>query len=43
MIIVEGTFNGRPFQAPLEPDRIGSHWFRVTDTLLEAAAVKAGR
>jgi Bacteriocin-protection, YdeI or OmpD-Associated/Domain of unknown function (DUF1905) len=42
MSIVEGTFNGRPFQAPLEPDGIGSHWFRVSDTLLKAARVKVG-
>jgi Bacteriocin-protection, YdeI or OmpD-Associated/Domain of unknown function (DUF1905) len=42
MSMVEGTFNGRPFQAPLEPDGIGSHWFRVSDTLLKAARVKVG-
>jgi len=42
MSIVEGTFNGRPFQAPLEPDGIGSHWFRVSDTLLKATRVKVG-
>lgn len=42
MSIVEGTFNGRPFQAPLEPDGTGSHWFRVSDTLLKAVRVKVG-
>jgi hypothetical protein len=42
MSIVEGTFNGRPFQAPLEPDGIGSHWFKVSDTMLRAVRVKVG-
>jgi hypothetical protein len=42
MSIVEGTFNGRPFQAPLEPDGIGSHWFKVHDALLKAASVTVG-
>ena len=42
MSMVEGTFNGRPFQAPLDPDGIGSHWFRVSDTLLKAAKVTVG-
>jgi hypothetical protein len=42
MSIVEGMFNGRPFQAPLEPDGTGSHWFKVSDTLVKAARVKVG-
>jgi hypothetical protein len=42
MSIVEGTFNDRPFQAPLEPDGTGSHWFKVSDTLVQAARVKVG-
>ena len=42
MSIVEGTLNGRAFQAPLEPDGIGSHWFRVSNTLLRAAGVEVG-
>ena len=37
MTIVEGTFNGHAFQAPLEPDGTGSHWFRVSNTMLKAA------
>ena len=40
--MVEGTLNGHAFQAPLEPDGIGSHWFRVSDTLLKAAKVTVG-
>ena len=35
MSMVEGTFNGHAFQAPLEPDGRGSHWFRVSDTMLK--------
>src|SRR5712691_7276272 len=42
MSMVEGTFNGRDFQAPLEPDRIGSHWFRVSNTRLRAAGAEEG-
>ena len=42
MSIVEGTLNGRAFQAPLEPDGIGSHWFRVSNTLLRAAGAEVG-
>jgi hypothetical protein len=42
MSMVEGTFNGHAFQAPLEPDGMGSHWLRVSHTLLEAASVGVG-
>jgi len=42
MSIVEGTFNGRSFQTALEPDGTGSHWFRVSDAMLEAAGSAAG-
>ncbi len=42
MSMVEGTFNGRPFQAPLEPDGMGSHWFRVSNTMLRAARAEVG-
>ena len=40
--MVEGTFDGHAFQAPLEPDGIGSHWFRVSNTLLKAARAEVG-
>ena len=40
MSMVEATLNGRAFQAPLEPDGKGSHWFRITDAMLKSA--KAG-
>ena len=39
---VEGTFNGYAFQAPLEPDGLGSHWFRVSNTMLRAARAQVG-
>ena len=42
MSMVEGTFNGHAFQAPLEPDGIGSHWFRVSKTVLKAARAEVG-
>ena len=42
MSMVEGTFNGHAFQAPLEPDGMGSHWLRVSDTMLKAARAEVG-
>src|SRR5438094_931125 len=42
MSMVEGTFNGHAFQAPLEPDGVGSHWFRVSNAMLKAARAKVG-
>ena len=42
MSMVEGTFNGHAFQAPLEPDGIGSHWFTVSNTMLKAARAEVG-
>jgi hypothetical protein len=42
MSMVEGTFDGRAFQAPLEPDGMGSHWFRVSNPMLKAASLEVG-
>src|SRR5205809_5790509 len=42
MSMVEGTFNGRAFQTPLEPDGRGSHWFRVSNTMLRASGAQVG-
>jgi len=42
MSMVEGTFNGLAFQGPLEPDGLGSHWFRVSSTMLRAARAEVG-
>lgn len=39
---VEGTFNGSPFQATLDPDGAGGHWLKVERTLREAAGARAG-
>jgi hypothetical protein len=42
MNLVEGTFEGRAFHTPLEPDGIGSHWFKVSGTMLKAAKAAVG-
>ena len=42
MTMVEGTINNYRFQAALEPDGKGSHWFRVNRTLRQAARAEAG-
>ena len=39
---VEGTINGHPFQATLEPDGQLSHWLKVSSELLHAAGVAVG-
>ncbi|TEA80004.1 YdeI/OmpD-associated family protein [Allopusillimonas ginsengisoli] len=39
---VEGTINGHPFQATLEPDGQLSHWLKVSQALLEGAAASVG-
>ena len=42
MTMVEGTINGFRFQAALEPDGKGSHWFRVDKTMRAAAGADSG-
>ena len=42
MTLVEGTINGFRTKIVLEPDGMGSHWFRVTSGLREAAGIEAG-
>jgi len=42
MTMVIGTMNGFPFQAALEPDGKGSHWFKVKQALRTSAGVGAG-
>src|SRR6266513_5957408 len=39
---IEGTINGFPFQATLEPDGQKSHWLKVNRKLCEAAGAEAG-
>ncbi|MCC9008657.1 YdeI/OmpD-associated family protein [Pseudomonas putida] len=39
---IEGTLNGYPFQATLEPDGQLSHWLQISSTLLEAANAAIG-
>jgi hypothetical protein len=42
MTAIEGTINGFPFQAVLEPDGQKSHWLKVDRKLREAARAGAG-
>jgi hypothetical protein len=42
MTMVAGTINGFRFQAALEPDGKGSHWFRVDTAMRQAAGADAG-
>src|SRR5690348_11032913 len=42
MTTVEGTLNGFPFRATLEPDGQKSHWLKVDRKLREAAGAGAG-
>ena len=42
MTAIEGTINGVPFQATLEPDGQKSHWLKVDGKLGEAAGADAG-
>jgi hypothetical protein len=42
MTMVEGTINDFRFQAALEPDGKGSHWFRVDKTMSKAIGADAG-
>src|SRR5690606_30861869 len=39
---VEGTINGHPFQATLEPDGKLSHWLKIGKALREASGAKVG-
>ena len=39
---VEGTLNGFPFRATLEPDGQGAHWLKVDRKMREAAGAEAG-
>lgn len=42
MALVKGTINGFHSKIVLEPDGMGSHWFRVTSGLCEAAGIDPG-
>ena len=42
MTAIEGTINGCPFQAVLEPDGQRSHWLKVERKLSEATGAEAG-
>jgi hypothetical protein len=42
MTKVEGTINGHPFRAAVEPNTSGSHWLRVNKAMREGAGADAG-
>jgi hypothetical protein len=42
LTLVEGTINGFHSKIVLEPDGLGSHWFRVDSGLRETADIDAG-
>lgn len=42
MTSVEGTFNGFPLRATLEPDGQGGHWLKVDRKMRETAGAEAG-
>ena len=42
MTSVEGTLNGFPFRATLEPDGQGGHWLKVDRKMRKAAGAEAG-
>jgi hypothetical protein len=42
MTAIEGTINGSPFQATLEPDGQKSHWLKVDRKLGKSAGAEAG-
>jgi Bacteriocin-protection, YdeI or OmpD-Associated/Domain of unknown function (DUF1905) len=42
MTAIEGTINGAPFHATLEPDGQKSHWLKVERKLSEAAGAQEG-
>ena len=43
MVMARGTLNGVPFQAPLEPDGTGGHWFFADEALPAQAETLAGQ
>lgn len=42
MAMVRGTINSFPFQAVLEPDGRGSHWFKVDKAMSDGAKINVG-
>lgn len=42
MVIVEGTLNKEMIRTELEPDGMGGHWFKVSESLAEDLKLKSG-
>lgn len=43
MVMAEGTLNGTPFTAPLEPDGQGGHWLDISDSLAREGKVSVSQ
>ena len=43
MLMIQGTINNVTFEAPLEPDGKGSHWFEVSDRLCDKTGAMVGQ
>jgi hypothetical protein len=42
MSMIDATINEVDFKIPLEPDGMGSHWFKVSEALYEEIGLKVG-
>lgn len=42
MVMVKGNIKGTIMDIPLEPDGMGSHWFRLKDELISELQIKVG-
>jgi hypothetical protein len=42
LVSIEGTFNGFPIHATLEPDGLGGHWLKVQQKMAAEAGAEAG-
>jgi hypothetical protein len=43
MVMIQGTINNVPFQSPSEPDGRGSHWFELSDKLINEMGIIVGQ
>ena len=42
MVMAEAILNGTAFKVPLEPDGLGGHWFKISETFRENKGLKIG-
>ena len=43
MVMILGTINNISFQAPLEPDGMGSHWLELSDLFMADTGLTIGQ